>query len=201
MDRKYIGAGLFLAAAVILCIFLVYPKYQQVRAASAVAVEKENENKTQNELITAVNEANDKYKKIDRELAILKDLLPVRDEQSIAKLFIEFEDLSSQSSLSVQTLSFGAVNASAKEGAAPAGKGYNIINAAISAVGRYEDIKKFADAVRLNKHLMDVLSVEVAAGSDVANPLTSTGAASQDANANDRVDLFSFRFSINAYYQ
>src|SRR3989338_4000972 len=178
MDRRYIGAGLFVVTAVILCIVLVYPKYQQASAASKIAAEKENEFKTQSELITAVNKAYERYKKIDKELSIMQDLLPVPDDQSVAKLFIEFEDLSSQSGLSIQSLSFG--------GGAPVAE---------------KDVGKFADAVRFNKHLMDIVSVNVAEGSAAVESAPAALPSPSGGTADENTDIFSFEFSINAYYQ
>ncbi|OGD32557.1 hypothetical protein A3C91_01635 [Candidatus Azambacteria bacterium RIFCSPHIGHO2_02_FULL_52_12] len=204
MDRRYIGAGLFVVTAVILCIVLVYPKYQQASAASKIAAEKENEFKTQSELITAVNKAYERYKKIDKELSIMQDLLPVPDDQSVAKLFIEFEDLSSQSGLSIQSLSFGGGAPVAEKDAGKSEKnekGYNSINASISAAGRYEDVKKFADAVRFNKHLMDIVSVNVAEGSAAVESAPAALPSPSGGTADENTDIFSFEFSINAYYQ
>lgn len=200
MDRRYIIAGLFFFASVILAVVLVYPKYQVVQISSRLVEEKANEFEAQMVLVQEISRLRSQQKQMTEEIAHMEDLLPTLTKKSVADLFIELESIAAESGLLLDTISF----AEEKEQAQKAGqkqasaKMYKTISAQLRMQGEYRDLKNFVRIIEKNKHLMDIMNVSISTASSVGEAQKSgtTSEKSQTITV-----LPSFAIMIRAYYQ
>ncbi|MBI1755406.1 type 4a pilus biogenesis protein PilO [Candidatus Azambacteria bacterium] len=194
MDRRYVIAGLFFAAAAIMAVVLVYPAYQRMLSASRSVAHSQEEFNARAGVVKEISKLKGQYKQMEKDITNVFEILPLFGTRSISEFFIELEGLSAQSGVSLETVSFS--QSKAKE--VKSGKrGYTAVNARIAFKGSYENTKRFVRAIETNKHLMDVKDIAL------APPQMSAGKSEKEKTdvVSERTDLFSVKISLDAYYQ
>ena len=200
MDRRYIIAGLFFFASVILAVVLVYPKYQVVQISMRLVEEKANEYEAQMVLVQEISRLRSQQKQMTEEIAHMEDLLPTLTKKSVADLFIELESIAAESGLLLDTISFSEEKEQAqKAGQKPVPvKMYKTISAQVKMQGEYRDLKNFVRIVEKNKHLMDIITTKISTTSS-----ENKAQKGVDAPENSEImkTLPSFEIMMRAYYQ
>ncbi len=211
MGNKYIVAIICVIAAFVIAIAFVLPKYQEMVVSSRLVDEGNAEFDAQNNLLVSIGKIGDRYKKIEEGMMRISDLLPLYNAQSIPDLFVELEGLAGQSGLFIETISFSekGISSSPKqaqseeEGAQEnEGKPSVIVSVQLSAKARYADLKRFAQAIETNKHLMDIVSFNIVPLSEEAKEDGKNEEKREGNGIQASVpDLFSYSISLDAYYQ
>lgn len=196
MSSKYLIAGLVFAASVIIAVVFVYPNYQIFTASEQLAANKQNELDAQTALINEINKAQSRYKKAEDELLTVSDLLPVFNQKSIADLFVEMENIASESGVLMNSINFGGETMKSD-------KGYKTIDVKLSALASYDAFKKFAAIIEKNRHLMDMTAVSITAGASNVKEKKTGGeeSAAEAAVSQPEDQAFTYSVSINVYYQ
>ncbi len=208
MDRKYILAGTLFILTTIIGIVFVFPKYRAVTVSSQTLSDKRAEQEKQNITIASITRIYDSYKKSSQDIGRIEYLLPIKDTQSIPKLFIEMEGLASQSGIFLNTISFRDENSGASvksNDSAQAVKEYKKITIFINAKGDYNSIKSFGDAIENNEHLMDIASLSIVSSHTSKGGSAkgkSTSGDTGQTTKQDKADTdLTYVLVINTYYQ
>lgn len=162
MDRRYLIASIFFIVAAVGAVMLVYPKYQTMRLSAFTAKEKQKEFDSQIALVQDISRLKSQYNEVKEEFGRVAVLIPVYNEESISRLFVELEGLSSRNGMLLDAISFGQGKAIGKEKE----KKYRAINAKLSLKGDYRSFKNFMRAIETSEHLMDVVSISVSAAKE-----------------------------------
>lgn len=195
MDKRYFIAIVLYAAAGIMVFTFVYPVYQRVRSLERLIAEREDEFSAQNALVKEIGKLRAQQKQMQKETARVFNMLPFFGARSIPELFIELEGLASQSGVLLDAISFASPNKA--KGAAGEEKPHKAVDVQFSLKGRYNDLKRFMNAVETNEHLMDGVMLSLSA------PLSSE-ASKEKSNESEEApgtELFSLKVSLDAYYQ
>lgn len=204
MDRKYILAGTLFILTMIIGIVFVYPKYKESSNSSQALSVKRAEQEKLNVTVAAITRVYDSYKKSTQDIGRIERLLPVLDDQSIPKLFVEMEGLASQSGIFLNSISFKdeKIDVSKKsENSSKTTSGYKTIEIFLEGKGGYNSIKAFGDAIENNEHLMDITLLSIVN----SNAPTDTNSTETNTSANTgqgkTVADLTYKIIISAYYQ
>lgn len=197
MDRRYLVAGLFFIAAVIVAVVLVYPKFQVIQISSRLVAEKQNEFEGQMVLVQEISRLRSQQKQMTEEIAHMTDLLPMMTKKSVSDLFVELESIAAESGLLLDTVSFTEAKGQVQKGketVIPATI-YKTIAAHMKMKGEYRDFKNFVRTIETNKHLMDITVAAIAA----------TPAAEEEESGKPGTEVVkippTYTVTIYAYYQ
>lgn len=196
MDRRYLIAGLFFIAAVIMAVVLVYPKFQVIQISSQLVDEKQNEFDAQMVLVQEISRLRTQQKQMTEEVAVMVDLLPVFTKKSVSDLFIELESIAAESGLLLDTISFTETkDQTQKDPGKTAGSAmHKTVLAQLRMKGEYRDFKNFVRMIETNKHLMDITIASIGAASEAQ---TNAGAPASEKTKNPPT----YSVTIRAYYQ
>lgn len=199
MDRRYLIAGLFFAAAAIIAIVLAYPKYQVMQLSSQLVADKQNEFTAQNVLVQEISKLKSQQKQMMDEIADVADFLPVFTAKSVPDLFVELEASAAENGLLMDTVNFSMQKAQppGAQGKTASAELHKMITAELKMKGEYRDIKNFAKTIETNKHLMDIVTATISAQVVSAHDTAKGENAPQDTSKN----VPAYAITIRAYYQ
>jgi len=205
MDRRYIIAGLFFAAAAIVVITLVYPTYQVLTLSSVLVEEKEKEFGAQNLLVQELTRLKTQYNQAEQGVVKVSSLLPVFHKKSIPELFIVLEGVASLNGVLLETVSFGQINNKSDSGTE---LGYQKINVDISLKGDYKSFKNFTRAIELSEHLMDIKQIAFSSvqvsneqGTGGGEESSREGGGEEIPEIRETENLYTYKVSLDVYYQ
>lgn len=197
MDRRYIIAGLFFVAAVIVAVVLAYPRFQVVQISSRLVAEKQNELEAQMVLVQEISRLRSQQRQMEGQIAQMNDLLPVFTKKSVSDLFVELEGIAAESGLLMDAISFSEAKEQPQKGKEKqtVTTVYKTIAAQLKMKGEYRDFKNFVRMIETNKHLMDITLASI-----VATPIEQKDAESGSSDEVEKIPP-TYSVTIYAYYQ
>ncbi len=155
-NKNYIGAGL-IAMAIILFWILALPFYNRVSDLDAAIREREDLLNSKNAILTNIKELNKEYQKRIPEIAKLSAIVP--SKKSVAEVLSAINDISAKNGIEL----FSSAIISQKTSDAN-NSPYNLLSIEMGLNGTYPGLTNFLQALERNLRLVDIASVDAAAG-------------------------------------
>ena len=157
ISKNYIGAGL-IAIAVVLFWALALPLYDGVSDLDTAIKEREDLLQSRNAIITNIKNLNKEYQKRIPEIAKLSAIVP--SKKSVAEVLSAIDNVSFKNG--VQLFSSAIIGQKTSDTAA---NPYNLLSLEMNLSGNYPGLTSFLRSLERNLRLMDIASIDTAAGS------------------------------------
>lgn len=157
MNKNYIGAGL-IAIAIILFWALALPFYNEISDLDTAVKEREDLLKSRNTIISNIKELNKEYQKRIPEIAKLSAIVP--SKKSVAEVLSAIDDISKKNGIEL----FSSAIIGQKTSDVNTNP-YNLLSLEINLNGSYPGLTNFLRAFERNLRLIDITSIDAAAGS------------------------------------
>lgn len=156
MSKNYIGAGL-IAIAIILFWAVALPFYNGVSDLDAAIKEREDLLNSRSVIIANIQELNREYQKRISEIAKLSAIVP--SKKSVAEVLSAIHEISVQNGIELFSSAIIGQKVSATD-ASP----YNLLSLEMGLNGSYLGLTNFLKAFEKNLRLVDIASIDAAAG-------------------------------------
>lgn len=171
-NKNYLGAGI-MALAFFAAWGWMLPEYNKISELRLAIEDREELYSSRSAIIKKISDMNDEYQKKSADIGRISSVMP--SKKSVAEALSALDKLSTQSGLQLSS-----ANISGQPSEDP-GKIYNSLPIEMSLVGSYPSLVTFLKSVEKNLRLIDISSIDAAAGTD--NP-----------------NLLNFNIKGNAYY-
>ncbi len=173
---------------IIIVVVFAQPKYKEIEVVSSKLEEKEKEFNGQLFLASEVNKITKDFEPTLKEIEVFDELLPKKI--STADLLVQIDYLASRNGLIIKDVSFGDVKRNVVKG----GGEYSSLPVSLKISGSYNAFLNFSKDVQKNKHLMDIVNLEI-----VPVPIPKASATSTlPVNVEP---TFNYNLVLNVYYQ
>lgn len=172
-NKNYIGAGL-IALALIGAWGWVFPEYNKISELNIALEERQELYDSRSAIIKRIKDLNKEYQQRAADITRISSVLP--SKKSLAEAVSAIDRLSTQSGLQLISATIAGKPSDSQEGA------YNFLPIEISMGGGYPGLVSFLQAAEKNLRIIDITSMDAAAGSA------------------DNPRLLNFSLKGNAYY-
>lgn len=172
-NKNYFGAGL-IALALIGAWGWVLPEYNKISELNAALEERQELYDSRSAIIKKIKDMNKEYQQRAADVAKISSVLP--SKKSLAEMVSTIDKLSAQSGLQLISATIAGKPSDSQAGA------YNFLPIEISMGGGYPGLVRFLQSAEKNLRIIDVTSIDAAAGSA------------------DNPGLLNFSMKGNAYY-
>ncbi|MBI2062095.1 MAG: type 4a pilus biogenesis protein PilO [Candidatus Yanofskybacteria bacterium] len=155
-NKNYIGAGL-IAIAIVLFWALALPVYNRISDLDAAIRERGDLLQSRNTIMANIKNLNKEYQKRISEITKLSAVVP--SKKSVAEILSAVDDVSAKNG--IQLFSSAIIGQKASETDV---NPYNLLSLEIGLVGSYPGLANFLRSFEKNLRLVDITSVEAAAG-------------------------------------
>jgi Tfp pilus assembly protein PilO len=156
MNRNYIGAGL-IAIAIIIFWALIFPFYNEVSDLDSAIRDREDLLKSRDTIINNTKELSKEYQKRIPEIAKLSAIVP--SKKSVAEVLSAIDVLSLKNGMQLSSSAIISPNNSDSTAGL-----YNLLSVEIGLSGSYPALVSFLQALEKNLRLIDITSIDAAAG-------------------------------------
>ena len=172
-NKNYIGAGL-VALALIGAWGWILPEYDQISELNLALEERQELYDSRSAIIKRIQDLNKEYQQRAADITKISSVLP--SKKSLAEMVSAVEKLSTQSGLQLISATIAGKPSDSQA------RAYNLLPIEIAMGGSYPGLVSFLKSAEKNLRIMDVISIDAAAGV-VDNP-----------------GLLNFSIKGNAYY-
>ncbi len=155
-NKNYIGAGI-IAIAILLVWAMALPLYNSISDLDVAITEREDLLASRNAIITNVKNLNNEYQKRITEIAKLSSIVPAK--KSVAEVLSAVDDVSIKNG--IQLFSSSIISQRTSD---TIESPYNLLSLEIGLNGSYPGLSNFLRALERNLRLVDITSVDGAAG-------------------------------------
>ena len=156
MNKNYIGAGLA-AVAIILFWVLTLPLYNRISDLDAAIKEREDLLNSRNAIIANIKVLNKEYQKRISDITKLSAIVP--SKKSVAEALSALDDMSTRNGVILTNSSI--TGQKANDNINP----YELLALDMNLNGSYVSLTNFLKALESNLRLIDIVSIDAAAGS------------------------------------
>lgn len=156
MSKNYIGAGL-IAIAIVLFWAVALPFYNGISDLDAAIKEREDLLDSRNTIIANIQGLNKEYQKRISEISNLSAIVP--SKKSVAEVLSAIHEISIQNGIEL----FSSAIIGQKISAADTSP-YNLLSLEMGLTGSYLGLTNFLKALEKNLRLIDIASIDAAAG-------------------------------------